>query len=48
MSPDTTIKIAGRMAPGASTMLNRPNTLVNGRSYGWGNDKVNDNDNVNI
>ena len=44
MNPDTTIRrtapqmiTAGLVAAGASTMLNRTNTLVNGYSYGWGN-----------
>ena len=48
MAPDTTMRTAGLIAAGASTMLN---TLVNGygtpsmfhHTYGWGND----NDNVN-
>ena len=44
MSPDTTMRAAGLMAKGASTMLNRTNTLVNGHSYGWSNH----NDNVNV
>ena len=40
MSPDTTMRTAGLVAAGASTMLNRTNTLVNGPSYGY--DNVND------
>ena len=48
MSPDTIMKTAGPMAAGASTILNGPNLLVNGRSYGWGDDNVNANDNVYI
>ena len=32
MSPDTTVKTAGHVATGASSMLNRASTLVNGTS----------------
>ena len=54
MNPDTTMRAAGLMAAGASTMFNRTNTLVNGygppsmfhHRYDWGND--NDKVNVNV
>ena len=41
MSADTKMKTAGLVAAGASTTLNRRNTLVNDHSYGY--DNVNDN-----
>ena len=36
MSPDTTVKTAGHKATGASSMLNRASTLVNGTSSIYG------------
>ena len=37
MSPDTSVKTAGLVAPGASNILNRTNTLFN---HGYGDDEV--------
>ena len=43
MNPDTTVRTAGLLTAGASTILNRTNTLFNMTSsmfhpYGWGTD----------
>ena len=47
MSPNTTVRAAGRMAADASTVLNKTNTLYN---YGYGEDFVNDDveDKINV
>ena len=57
-SPDKIMRTASLVTAGASNMLKRTNTLVNGywtpstfqHSYGWGsdNDNVNDNDIVSV
>ena len=44
MIPGTTVRAAGLMFAGASTMLNRTNTLVN---YGYVYDKENQSEHLN-